>query len=106
MSISDPVIEEFLRQIGPVRNRVRKLILFGSRARGDDRPYSDYDILVVLDEKDRATVDPLYEATMQVLYKTYRLISLKIYRTADFERFIAIPTPFMTNVLRDGVPLG
>jgi predicted nucleotidyltransferase len=85
---------------------VRKLILFGSRARGDDRPYSDYDILAVLDEKDRATVDPLYEATMQVLYKTHRLISLKIYRTADFERFIAIPTPFMTNVLRDGVPLG
>ena len=102
----DPVIQTFLRRTTPIRARIEKMILFGSRARGDDRPYSDYDILVVVPEKERALVDALYEATMDVLYETQRLISLKIYRKADFEKFAALPTPFIRNVLSDGVILG
>jgi len=102
----DPVVEEFLHQIAPIRGRLEELILFGSRARGDDNPYSDYDVLVVLAEKDRVLIDALYDATMEVLYKTGRLISLKIYRKADFDRSAALPTPFMANVLREGIRLG
>jgi len=36
----DPVIEEFLRQIAPIREQLERVILFGSRARGDSNPYS------------------------------------------------------------------
>lgn len=104
--IQDPIIDEFLRQIAPIRNQIRQLILFGSRARGDHKPHSDYDILVVLPDKDRRVVDALYDATMEVLFSTHRLISLKIYREADFDRFVALPTPFLSNVLREGVALG
>jgi predicted nucleotidyltransferase len=32
----------------------RKVILFGSRARGDARPDSDHDLLVVIDDDSRA----------------------------------------------------
>jgi predicted nucleotidyltransferase len=105
-AVQDPVVEEFLRQIVPVRDRIRRLILFGSRARGDHKPHSDYDILVVLVEKDRSVVDALYDATMEVLFRTHRLISLKIYREADFNRFATLPTPFLSAVLREGVALG
>ena len=104
--IQDPVIVEFLRQIAPVRDRIPRLVLFGSRARGDCKPNSDYDILVVLPEKDRRLVDALYDATMQVLFHTHRLISLKIYREADFNRYAALPTPFLQNVVREGIALG
>ena len=102
----DSTIQEFLRQIAPVRSELDRLILFGSRARGDSKPGSDYDILVVMPEKDRQVIDALYDATMQVLYKTHRLISLKIYRKADFDRFSAMPTPFMRSVLHEGVRIG
>ena len=102
----DPVIEGFLRRIAPLRSRLKCLILFGSRARGDEKPYSDYDILVVVREKERPLIDALYDATMEVLYETHRLISLKIYRQADFDRFASLPTPFIRNVLREGVSLG
>src|SRR5437667_8072021 len=94
---------------GPDRSRPQRtgaLILFGSGARGDSKPNSDYDILVVMPEKDRRVIDALYDATMEVLYKTHRLISLKIYRKADFDRFAAMPTPFMRSVLHDGVRIG
>jgi uncharacterized protein len=102
----DPVVREFLQQIAPLRPQITRIILFGSRARGDAKPYSDYDILIVVDERARPLIDALYDATMQVLYRTGRLISLKIYRACDFERFSAIPTPFIGNVLREGVQLG
>ena len=102
----DPVIQEFLRRIAPLRDRLQKIVLFGSRARGDEKPYSDYDILIVVEEKERPLIDALYDATQEVLYVTERLISFKIYKRVDFERFAAIPTPFMANVLREGIPLG
>ena len=105
-ALKDPVIQDFLRRIQPLRSRIDKLILFGSRSRGDEKPYSDYDILVVLPEKERPLIDALYDATMEVLYSTHRLISLKVYRRSDFEKFASLPTPFFHNVLRDGVTLG
>lgn len=43
----DRVLEEMTRRIVN-RFRPEKVILFGSRARGDSRPDSDYDLLVVL----------------------------------------------------------
>jgi len=39
------IVGRIVRAVDPVR-----IILFGSRARGDARPDSDYDLLVVLDE--------------------------------------------------------
>jgi uncharacterized protein len=102
----DPVIQEFLRRIAPLHDRLQKVILFGSRARGDEKPYSDYDILIVVEERERLLIDALYDAAQEVLYVTERLISFKIYKRVDFERFAAIPTPFMANVLQEGIPLG
>ena len=103
---SDPVIREFLSRISSVRPRFDKIILFGSRARGDERPSSDYDVLLVTAQRDRDLVDAVHDAVMEVLFSTGRLVSPKIFRRADFERFSSIPTPFMKNVMADGISLG
>jgi uncharacterized protein len=42
----DPILDEIVRRIVEVADPDR-IILFGSRARGDARPDSDYDILVI-----------------------------------------------------------
>jgi predicted nucleotidyltransferase len=34
----DPVLSDFLARIAVVRPRIERLVLFGSRARGDQRP--------------------------------------------------------------------
>jgi predicted nucleotidyltransferase len=41
------IVGRIVRAVDPVR-----ILLFGSRARGDSRPDSDYDLLVILDVAD------------------------------------------------------
>ena len=101
----DSVLESFLRRITRVRGEVVELYLYGSRARGEHRPDSDYDVFVVLGERTRPTVDALYDAVVDVVCETGSLISLKIVSRESFKKSRAAGNPFVANVLRDGVPL-
>ena len=102
---SDPIIRDFLRQISRWRPDIRQLIVFGSRARGDARPDSDYDILVVVRSKTRELQDALYDAVMDTLLNSGRLISLKIFPQSEFDRLMKLSTPFMQHVREEGVAL-
>ena len=44
-AVPRPLLDAIVRRFDPV-----EVILFGSRARGDDGPDSDWDLLVVLDD--------------------------------------------------------
>ena len=68
-----------------MRPRIHRLILFGSRARGDHKRDSDYDILLVVSKKDDALLDAVYEAVMEVLLAHGRLVSLKVFEEREFE---------------------
>lgn len=102
----DPVLATFLREISPVRDRILDLILFGSHARGDARPDSDYDLLVVVQERDALLRDILYDGVMRALLDHGRLVSLKIFPSKEYERLRALRTPFMERVHSEGVHLG
>ena len=101
----DAVLDSFLRRITSVRTEVVELYLYGSRSRGDHRPDSDYDVFVVLRERNRPTVDALYDAVVDVVCETGSLVSLKIVSRESFERSMAAGNPLVANVLHDGVPL-
>jgi len=102
----DHVLEDFLGKIAPVRHHLRRMVLFGSRARGTERPDSDYDLLLVVDRKDDALIDVLYEAVMDVLLSHGRLVSLKIFPEQEFARLQALQTPFMQHIGREGIVVG
>ncbi len=42
-------ISDFVRRLPSGIGRIHSIVLFGSRARGDNAPYSDVDVLVVAD---------------------------------------------------------
>jgi len=47
--ITDPVLLRFRAAVGEIYgSRIDRVVLFGSRARGDARPDSDYDVAVFL----------------------------------------------------------
>ncbi|MCX7795286.1 MAG: nucleotidyltransferase domain-containing protein [bacterium] len=102
----DKIIEEFLQKITPIRGRILEMYLFGSRARDDWRPDSDYDILIVLENKENEVIDKLYDAVIDILLSTGKLISLKIFLLKEFERLKSLQTPFISNVLNEGIKIG
>ena len=102
----DPTLKVFLASLSGVRNRILKIVLFGSRVRGDEKPYSDYDLLIVVEQRDRDILDAVHDAVMDAVVATGRVVSPKIFRLRDFNRFSAIPTPFFKNVLKEGISLG
>ena len=102
----DPILAEFLDRIRGIRSSVDRLVLFGSRARGDHRPDSDYDLLVVVGQRDPLVVDALYEAVMDILLAHGRLVSLKILDRRELTRLQALRAPFVTRVTDEGVQVG
>ncbi|MBM4064819.1 MAG: nucleotidyltransferase domain-containing protein [Planctomycetes bacterium] len=104
--MNDKIVTQFLELIHPLMEHIEEMYLFGSRCRDDWRPDSDYDILIVLEKKDRVIIDKLYDAVMDVLLSTTKLISLKIFTSSEFNRLKSIPTPFMSNVMTKGIKLG
>ena len=104
--MDDKIVEQFLQMIHPLMEHIEEIYLFGSRCRDDWRPDSDYDILIVLGKKDRVIIDRLYDAVMDILLSTTKLVSLKIFTSSEFNRLKSIPTPFMNNVITKGIRLG
>lgn len=83
-----------------------KTILYGSEARGDARPDSDIDLLVLLDG-DKLSFDdenvvrwPLYELEIKtgVSINPY-IVSKKVWENRPFK------TPFYVNVVNGGIVL-
>jgi len=84
---------------------LEKVILFGSRAKGRAKPWSDYDLLIVVARKDRKLIDDIYDLVTEFLLNYGADISLKIYAAGDFTRKMDLPTPFMQRIQETGVIL-
>jgi len=102
----DPVVKDFLKGIEGIRPEIRRLVLFGSRARGTYRLDSDYDILVVVERKVPSVLDVLYESVMDVLLAHGRLVSLKVFEEEEFARLQGMQTPFMKDLAHHGQRIG
>ena len=104
--MEDKILQKWMNSLGEARSKIVRIILFGSRARGDARPDSDYDLLLIVTKRDREILDRCYDGVMDVLLATGRLISLKIFTAEEFSRLQALPTPFMSRIQAEGVNLG
>ncbi len=84
-------------------DRVERVILFGSRARGEARPDSDYDIAVVLrDMSDRAKeMDRLADIGTDILYDVGCVVHAMPYHSGTFNEH----TPLMHQIRTDGIEL-
>lgn len=102
----DEIVERFLYLVSPLREVLKDMYLFGSRSRNNWRPDSDYDILILLEKRDRKVIDKLYDAVMEVLLSSGRLVSLKIFTVSEFDRLRSLQTPFVNNVLKEGIKIG
>ena len=80
-TISEPTIADLKRILPPIAKnaRLKTLFLFGSRARGDNRPNSDYDFCYELKENaSLLNISGLYTDLKQILGKEIDLVSKKV----------------------------
>ena len=101
----DPILERFRAAVHELYGeRVARLVLFGSRARGDARPESDYDVAVFLhgDMPDRiAEMYRLADVSTAILEETGEFIHAMPYRADAYDE----RTPLMHEIRREGINL-
>jgi uncharacterized protein len=101
MAIVDPVLTRFRAALDRVYgNRVERVVLFGSRARGDARPDSDYDVAVFLkDIADRwDEVDRIADIATDIMDETGKFVHAMPYRAEAYRD----RTPLMHEVRGEG----
>ena len=101
----DPILERFRVAVDEIYgDRVARVVLFGSRARGDAQPDSDYDVAVFLrDMPDRfAELNRLADLSTALLDETGEFVHAMPYRA---EVYNDTRMPLMHEIRREGVEL-
>ena len=98
--MDENLIAEIVRRIVQTV-QPEKIIVFGSQARGDARPDSDLDMLVIQDSNEpryRRSV-PLYVALAEVPAE----VEVMVYTPEEVEEWSQVPQAFVTTALREGI---
>jgi predicted nucleotidyltransferase len=100
----DPILTRFAAAVRRAYgDRLERIVLFGSRARGDHKPDSDYDVAVFIREPDTLwnELGVLGGITTQILLDSGADISAKPFLAGSY----AERTGFMHNLRLDGCDL-
>ncbi|MBK1621009.1 DNA polymerase III subunit beta [Lamprobacter modestohalophilus] len=96
-AVPDVFAREVRRRLG---THLKDLRLFGSRARGDAQPHSDYDMLVIVDRRSPDIRDAILEIEVDLIDR-YEALVTSIVRTED-EWKQRQGTPLALNIEREG----
>jgi predicted nucleotidyltransferase len=100
----DPVIGDFTTQLKQrLGIRLRGLWLFGSRARGDARPDSDYDLLILIDSDSPTLRDQVLDLQAEMLNRHDALVATLLYTEDDWQHRQGYP--LAKNIAREAVRL-
>jgi uncharacterized protein len=103
----DPILAKFRAALtGMYGNRLGRVVLFGSRARGDAQPDSDYDVAIFLKgmngSSDRwVELHKLADLRVKFIDETGAFFDAKPYPAAAYRD----PSPLMHEIRREGLDL-
>jgi excisionase family DNA binding protein len=100
---SGPILTEVVRRL-VASYEPERIYLFGSAARGDRTPHSDYDILLVLPDD---TPDELLRArrAYEVLWGVGASVDVVVWRRSAFDARSQVTTSLPATVLAEGLLL-
>jgi uncharacterized protein len=104
MTVSDPILKRFRSALDKTYGeRVERVLLFGSHARGEARPDSDYDIAVFLRDFDSFGAEAWRIAAIgtEILFDTGAVINAFPFKAGAYRE----RTGLMRELRRDGLDL-
>ena len=102
--LDDPVLKRFRAVLDEIYGRrLERVVLFGSRARGEARDDSDYDLAIFIEDLGPfgAELDRLVDVETDILYDTGAVINALPFPAGTYRE----RTGFMHELRRDGVDL-
>ena len=100
----DTIIKEFTQKLRQqLGDRLKEIILFGSRARGDWEEGSDYDFLIIVDKKTKEVRNIVLDIESELLNKTNKLLSSLISSEKEWEN--SKNFPLGRNISKEGIRL-
>jgi len=101
---ADPVLRRARQRLEEIYGpNLAGVILYGSRARGDHRPDSDYDILVLIEHWERGQSGPLHDLALELF--SFGPPEVNVNFLPRDARALERRTIFMHNVREEGVQL-
>ena len=103
---TDRVVKEYVNNLkSSIENDLDDVILYGSRARGDFKEFSDYDILVIHSkEKNSNTIqDAILEAEVKIMDLYDMLVSSILYTKEEWNKKKKYPLGL--NIQREGISI-
>lgn len=100
--LNDDLVRDIVRRIVDTA-QPEKVILFGSRSRGDARANSDFDVLVIKesDEPRHRRSAPLYVALADLPVE----VEVMVYTPHEVEEWSEVPQAFVTTAVREGTTI-
>lgn len=99
-------VEEFVRQLyHEYDQHIEQTIFFGSKARGDSRPDSDIDILIIVDEENWTLRNTVSDIASDVSLEYGVLLNPRIIGKRRWERMARHRFGLYENIEREGILL-
>ena len=102
------LVQQFRDELGlALGSNLEQIILYGSRARGDEEPDSDLGVLVVVQNSGRSERETIHRIAYQLMWDSefQPLISLNIIDREHYLLLREAGSSYLGNILREGKPL-
>ena len=104
MKTIDPILKRFRSVLDcAYGDRLERVVLFGSRARGDARPDSDYDVAIFLKSMPNRweDLDRLADLSTDFIDETGEVFNVLPYHISTYQERL----PLMGEIRREGIDL-
>ena len=105
--MENDLIKKFRNEIiSKYQNKIYKIILFGSYARGDYKIDSDVDLLIVWQGDRNSGAEKIEDVAYEYLLEKGVYFSIKVLTVEQYNDLSIKGSPFIKNIEEEGVVLG